>query len=662
MKKIINTLLSCIIFFITISIAYATTDIIPRKVLFGNPDKTNASISRDGNKIAFIAPANGVLNIWVADSKNLTQAKPVTHEQKRPIMGYFWSFNSNYLLYVQDKNGDENFHLYRIDLKSNKIKDLTPFPKVRAGVINLSQNFPNEMLIGLNKNDPKWHDTYLLNIISGKLTLVEKNRQFSGFIADENFKLRIATRPNAENSPEFYIKNPKGKWEFYEKVPFEDALSVGFISFNKKGTVVYKLDSQNRDKAAFYSVDLLTKKKTILAESSKADCQGLLVHPTELTPQAFSSEYEKIEWTVMDDRIKKDFTYLKNAQPENFAIVSRSLADDKWIVQYYSDIKPSSYYLYERDPKTNKPLSLTFLFTTKPLLEKQQLAPMKPIVIKARDGLDLVCYLTLPLAAQKPTPMVLLVHGGPWGRDSWGLDVYHQWLANRGYGVLSVNYRGSTGFGKAFINAGNNEWAGKMHDDLIDAVKWAVKQKIANPQKIAIMGGSYGGYATLVGLTFTPDIFCCGVSIVGPSNLFTLLKTIPPYWEPEIALFKKRVGDIDTAAGRKMLMERSPLTYADRIKKPLLILQGEHDPRVKKAEAEQIVGKMKEKSIPVTYVLYHDEGHGFIREPNSMSSNAIIEQFLAANLGGRFEPIKDDFKGANFSILEGKDNTLNIKK
>ena len=286
---------------------------------------------------------------------------------------------------------------------------------------------------------------------------------------------------------------------------------------------------------------------------------------------------------------------------------------------------------------------------------------MQAMTVKARDGLALVCYLTLPLAATKPVPMVLLVHGGPWARDSWGLNIYHQWLANRGYAVLSVNYRGSTGFGKAFINAGNNEWGGKMHNDLIDAVNWAIKQKIADPQKIAIMGGSYGGYATLVGLTFTPDIFCCGAATVGPSNLFTLIKTIPPYWEPIIAIFKKRVGDIDTAAGRKMLMERSPLTYVDRIKKPLLILQGEHDPRVKKAEAEQIVSKMKEKAITVTYVLYHDEGHGFIREPNRMSSNAIIEQFLAANLGGKFEPIKDDFKGANFSILEGQGNMPNLK-
>lgn len=673
-KKYFKLLFNCLILFtITTTIFAAPTinntntmnttkvPLIPRKILFGNPEKAMPTVSPRGDKIAFLAPVKRVLNIWVTNGTDLARAKPVTKEIKRDIRGYFWSFENNYLLYVQDQKGDENFHLYRVDLKTGKIKDLTPFPAIRVAVFKMSQKFPQEILIGLNKRNPEWHDVYRLNIVTGKLTLVEENNRFSGFVADEDLKLRIAKKSTPKNSSEYYTKNSKGKWELYEEVPFEDELSTFFIGFNREGTIAYKMDSQNRDKTAFYAADLSTKQKSLLAESDKADCNDLLFHPTELTPQAFSYEYTKVEWNVLDKRIAEDFSYLKKSVPGNFEVADRSLADDKWIVRYYSDVKPSRYYLYERDPKTNKPLHLTFLFSVRPSLENQPLVTMQPVIIKTRDGLDLVGYLTLPpkelqLDPKKGLlPMILFVHGGPWARDSWDFSSRHQWLANRGYAVLSVNFRGSTGFGKAFINAGNKEWGGKMHSDLIDAVNWAVKEKIADPKKIAIMGGSYGGYATLVGLTFTPDVFCCGVSIVGPSNLFTLIKSVPPYWKPEMALFKKRIGDIDTEDGRKLLAARSPLTHVDKIQKPLLILQGEHDPRVKKAESDQIANKMKEKGLPVTYVLYHDEGHGFVREPNSLSSNVIIEKFLADNLGGRFEKkAKDEFKGANFSILEGQ--------
>ena len=673
--KAFEILLGCAVFLMADITGFASTAInnktnimetikvplIPRKVLFESPGKANPKISPDGSKMAFLAPVRGVLNIWVTSSDNLTHAKSVTKEQKRSICNYFWSFNKNYLLYIQDQDGDENFHLYRVDLKTGNIKDLTNFPKTQANVINISPQFPDEILIGLNKRNPKWHDVYRLNITNGKLVLIEENNHYSDFTADENLQLRIAKKPTVENTSEYYIKNSKATWELYEKVSFEDSLSTFFIGFNKEGTVAYKMDSQNRDKAAIYTIDLATKEKSVLAESNKADCTKLLLHPVEIVPQAFAYEYTKVEWTVLDKRIAEDFTYLKNGFPGNFEVSDRSLADDKWIVRYYSDIKSSRFYLYERDPKTNKPVRLTFLFSVRPSFDNQPLVPTQPIIIKSRDGLDLVSYLTLPPKEltqglkEKLLPMVLLVHGGPWCRDSWmGVNLNHQWLANRGYVVLSVNYRGSIGFGKTFINAGNKEWAGKMHNDLIDAVNWAIKEKIADPKKIAIMGWSYGGYATLVGLTFTPSVFCCGITGAGPSNLFTFIKGIPPYWRPEIALFKKRVGDIDTEDGRKLLAKRSPLTYIDRIKRPLLIFHGEHDPRVNKAESDQVVNKMKQKAIPVTYVLYHDEGHDFVRDPTYLSMHAIMEQFLAENLGGRFEEIKNDFKGADFSVLEGK--------
>jgi dipeptidyl aminopeptidase/acylaminoacyl peptidase len=320
------------------------------------------------------------------------------------------------------------------------------------------------------------------------------------------------------------------------------------------------------------------------------------------------------------------------------------------------DNGPVHYYYYDRAKKKAQ-----FLFTNRKELEGLSLAKMHPVVIKSRDGLDLVSYLTTPPGADpegdgipdKPLPLVLVVHGGPWGRDAWGYDSMHQWLANRGYAVLGVNFRGSTGFGKKFINAGNMEWAGKMHDDLIDAVQWAIEKRIAEPKHVAIMGGSFGGYATLVGLTFTPETFACGVDIVGPSNLVTLLKSIPPYWAPQVELFKKRVGDHTTEEGKAFLRKRSPLTYAKRIKRPLLIGQGANDPRVKQAESDQIVKTMQKKGIPVTYVLYPDEGHGFARPENRLSFFAVAEAFLAECLGGRFEPVGNDLKGSTITVPVG---------
>ncbi|MCK4754991.1 MAG: S9 family peptidase, partial [Calditrichia bacterium] len=321
--------------------------------------------------------------------------------------------------------------------------------------------------------------------------------------------------------------------------------------------------------------------------------------------------------------------------------------------------------LYDRSEK-----KASFMFTNRKKLENAKLSKMHPVVIKSRDGMNLVSYLTLPFwtdtdidaRPDKPLPMVLFVHGGPWARNSWGYHTYHQWLSNRGYAVLSVNYRSSTGFGKDFINAGNLEWAAKMHDDLIDAVNWTIDQGIADKEKIAIMGGSYGGYATLVGLTFTPDIFACGVDIVGPSNLRTLLETIPPYWAPMITMFTTRVGDHRTEEGKKFLESRSPLNFVDKISKPLLIGQGANDPRVKQSEADQIVKAMQEKNIPVIYVLYSDEGHGFARPENRLSFNAVTDIFLATHLGGRSEPIGDDFENSSISVPNGKEYIKTLKE
>jgi dipeptidyl aminopeptidase/acylaminoacyl peptidase len=418
-------------------------------------------------------------------------------------------------------------------------------------------------------------------------------------------------------------------------------------------------DSRGRDTAAVTAVNLETGATRILAADPRADASGVLAHPTEGTIQAVAFNYTRTEWTVLDPAVQADLDYLRTVAPGDVAVTSRTLDDRVWTVAFLLDNGPARSYLYDRAAKR-----ATFVFTNRKAMEGLPLARMHPVVIRSRDGLELVSYLTLPPEAdpdgrgrpRHAVPLVLSVHGGPWARDSWGLDPEHQWLANRGYAVLSVNFRGSTGFGKRFVNAANREWAGKMHDDLLDAVAWAVREGIALRDRICITGGSYGGYATLIGLTFTPTVFACGVDIVGPSNLITLLNTIPPYWEPGIAQFTSRVGDHRTEDGRRFLESRSPLPFVARIQRPLLIGQGANDPRVKQSESDQIVAAMQKKGISVTYVLYPDEGHGFVRPENRLSFNAVMEAFLSRHLGGRYEPVGDAFGGSTVTVPTGADD------
>jgi dipeptidyl aminopeptidase/acylaminoacyl peptidase len=419
------------------------------------------------------------------------------------------------------------------------------------------------------------------------------------------------------------------------------------------------VDSRGRNTAALATLNIQTGKSKVVGEDSRADVDDVMIHPTERNLQAYSVNFDRVQWKIIDPAIKRDVDYLRTVAAGDLKVTSRTLDDTRWIITYVMDDGPVCYYLYDRPAKKAE-----FLFTNNERMARYTMSKMTPVVFKSRDGMNLVSYLTLPATEKvagriphpkQPLPMVLFVHGGPWARDQWGLNPNHQWLANRGYAVLSVNYRGSTGFGKNFINASSMEWAGKMHDDLLDAVNWAVNEKIADPKNVAIMGGSYGGYATLVGLTFTPDTFACGVDIVGPSNLATLLNTIPPYWAPMIELFTKRVGDHRTDEGRSFLNQRSPLTFVDRIKKPLLIGQGANDPRVKQSESDQIVKAMQGKKIPVAYVLFPDEGHGFARPENRMSFNAVAEAFLSQHIGGRYEPIGDGFKGSSITVPTGAD-------
>jgi dipeptidyl aminopeptidase/acylaminoacyl peptidase len=634
-----------------------TSHLIPRDLLFGNPDRTMVRISADGSNMSYLAPVKGVLNVWVAPAGHLEKARPVTNDTYRGIHDYGWAYTNKDLLYLQDKNGNENYSIYAVNLSSGLVKNLTPFEGVQANIKALSPKFPHDAVISLNKRDPEYSDLYKLNITTGNLTLLLENKEFMDFDVEDNLTVRLAHKMTPDGGEEIYKLTNNG-WELFQKIGKDDFLTTGSLGFNKNNKDVYFMDSRGRDTAALFDMNLTTGNETLIAEDPKADFSDSMTHPTEKNVQAVAFTYERKQWKVIDQSIAGDLDYLRKVANGDVEVLDRTLDDKTWIVAYLMDDGPVRYYSYDRDKKEAK-----FLLTNMEKLDGQPLAKMIPVVIKSRDNMSLVSYYTLPLGIdksgdgkpEKPVPMVLYVHGGPWSRDEWGFDPVHQWLANRGYAVLSVNYRESTGFGKNFTNAGNLEWGRKMQDDLVDAVNWSIKQGIADPEKIAIMGGSYGGYATLAGLTFTPKLFSCGVDICGPSNLTSLLESVPAYWRPEVELWTSRVGDYRTKEGRELLKERSPINYAGKIQRPLLIGQGANDPRVRQNESDQIVNVMRAKNLSVTYAIYSDEGHGFARPENKISFYAVAEAFLAKHLGGRYEPIGMDFNGSTIAVPTGAD-------
>lgn len=638
--------------------------LISRKLLFGNPDKTQARISPDGKFLSYLAPVNGVLNVWVGPANDPDSAKPVTNDTNRGIRLHQWAYTSKHIFYIQDKGGDENWRIYGVDLESSEVTDFTPIEKVAARIEATSPRTPDKVVIALNDRNEELHDLYILDLKTGERTLLIQNDEgFLAYILDDEFHVRMGSRMTPDGGMDVMTRNGDGAWELFMHVPMDDMLTTQVFGFDASGQIMYIADSRERNTSALVLYDTKTGKFKLTAEDPRADLSGVIIHPTDYRVQAVSFTYDRRHWQILDSSIQSDLDFLATVENGEIDVTSRTLDDQHWIVAYTMDNSPLRYYRYDRAVKKAR-----FLFSNRKELEGKPLASMESVIIKSRDGLDLVSYLTLPVGSASnktnrpatPLPMVLFVHGGPWGRDDWGFNPWHQWLANRGYAVLSVNFRASTGLGKAFTNAGNKEWGVAMHNDLLDALDWAVKEGIADKKSIAIMGGSYGGYATLAGLTFTPDVFACGVDIVGPSNLITLLETTPPYWAPMLEMLTSRVGDHRTEEGREFLRSRSPLTHADKIRKPLLIGQGANDPRVKQAESDQIVQAMQAKNIPVTYVLYPDEGHGFARPENNLSFTAVAEAFLAGVLEGRYEPIGDDFAGASITVPTGAEQVSGL--
>ncbi len=620
-------------------------DLIPRSVLFGNPERISPHISPDGTRLAWIAPDKGVLNVWVApigaSGVDWDAARVVTDDTDRGIRAYTWARDDRHLLYVQDTGGDENWRLYDVDLDTPAAaggqaglakRDLTPFEGIQARIIATRKSHRDEVLVGINRENPQLHDVFRLDLKTGELTKLIENPGYAGWLADENMVVRGAVNPLPEGGLDVLVRDDaESDFRTLFTIPADDAPNTDVLAFTGDGKSLIAISSLGVDTGRLVRIDLASGQEQVLLEDPDADVTGAVLHPDTREPQVVLVLKDRADYHVLDPAVQVGFDAIRALDPGDPQLVGRDEADATWLVAFINDADPVRYYAFDRATRTGR-----FLFESRPELARYELARMEPFSFTTRDGLTVHGYVTFPPGAGRSgLPAVLDVHGGPQVRDTWGWNPEAQWFANRGYMCIQVNYRGSTGYGKAFVNAGDREWGAKMHDDLIDAVGHVVDQGWADRDRIAIYGGSYGGYAALVGAAFTPDVFRCAVDIVGPSNLQTLLETIPPYWAPAKAQLYKRVGNPET--DKEFLWSRSPLSRARDIRIPLLIAQGANDPRVKQAESEQIVAALAEAGIDYEYMLFPDEGHGFAKPANRIKFYAAAERFLAKYLGGRFE-------------------------
>ncbi len=612
-------------------------ELIPRQVLFGNPERVGPCLSPDGTRLAWIAPHQDVLNVWVApataaDGIDWAAARVVTDDTDRGIRIVAWAHDGRHLLYLQDTGGDENWRLHDVDLETMRRRDLTPFDGVQAQIVAGDRKFPTEILIALNRDNAKLHDVYRLDLVTGELALHMRNPGFVQWVADAQLVVRAAAKPRPDGGFVLHVRDGgDADWRSLRTIPGDDAPGTQLIAFSEDGGSLLATTSVGAETGRLVRVDVATGATQVLAEDLEADVSGVRIRRDTRQPQIAMLRKDRAEYLVLDPAVAADLEAIRALHPGDPVFADADDADATWLVAFTNNAGPISYFAYDRASKTGR-----FLFEHRPELSRYQLASMEPFRFTTRDGLEIHGYLTFPPGAdRRGLPAVLIVHGGPGTRDTWGFDPRAQWLANRGYLCIQVNYRGSTGYGKAFVNAGDREWGGKMHDDLVDAVAFAAGQGWADPARVAIYGGSYGGYAALVGAAFTPEVFCCAVDICGPSNLKTMIETLPPYWAPMIARFHRRVGD--PAKDAEFLWSRSPLSRVSDIRIPLLIAQGANDPRVKQTESEQIVAALKDAGIEHEYLLFPDEGHGLAKPENRLRFYAAAERFLARHLGGRAE-------------------------
>lgn len=620
----------------------AVPPVLDRELFFGNPEIAGGQLSPDGKYIAFLKPWKETRNVWVKKTGDpYTKAKLVTADPKRPIPGFFWSRDSKVVLFVQDKDGDENYNVYAVDpaaapeagKDAPPARNLTDAKGARAMIYAVPKGDPDTIWVGLNDRDAAWHDVYKVKISTGERTLVRKNTErIAGWVFDLAGQLRLAVRVADNGDTEVLRIDPEAFTKVYSCTVFE---TCGPERFHKDGKRVYMQTNKGEpDLVRLTLFDPATGAEEVVESDPKGRVDFGSSVFSEATDELVATAYEdeRLRIYFRDKSFEADYRLLEKKLPGKEVLPASTTADDRlWMITAYSDVDPGSRYLFDR--KTKK---LSLEYKARERIPREHMAPMTAIRYKSSDGLEIPAFLTLPKGVPaKNLPLIAFPHGGPWARDGWGFDNYAQFLANRGYAVLQPNFRGSTGYGKKFLNAGNNQWGDLMQDDITWGVKHLVDKGIADPKRVGIMGGSYGGYATLAGVAFTPDLYAAGVSIVGPSNLLTLLETIPPYWEAGRIIFHERMGNPNKPEGKKQLERQSPLNSAGKIKTPLLVAQGANDPRVKKAESEQIVIALRDRGFPVEYILAPDEGHGFARPVNSMSLMAATEAFFAKHLGGR---------------------------
>ena len=633
--------------------------LIPRKAFHQDPSHCWVRLSPDGSQLAWLSPHEGALNIWTAPAERPADKRLLTRGENRPVVWLQWSECSRFIFFLQDETGDENYHLYALEVSTAACRDLTPFPAVSARLVMHSLVSPDQVLLAVNDRDKAWHDVWRVELGTGERRLVYRNvDRISGFVADHQGRLRLARRASADFEGDELLLFEESGLVLWQRIPFEDAFTTWVCGFDASGETLFWISSIGRDTNALLKVDLRSDAETLLAQHPAADLLSLIVDPKSFEPISVIADPGRQERILLDPSAEAIVEVLAERFGEGVetSIVSLGRDSPLALVSSWGPADPGRYFLLNRDTR-----EIELLFHANDALRDLPFAPMRVERVRMSDGLEVVCYLTLPSDGDgtrpppRPLPLVLTVHGGPWARDHWCFDAQHQWLANRGYAVLSVNYRGSTGFGKAYLNAGDREHGRRILQDLLDSVDWATAQGIADPDRIAIMGLSYGGYCAFAAAAFAPDRFCCSIPIVGITDLITFIEQAPPYWTGYRQIFDKRFGEVSSEEGRALLRSRSPLYFTEQIRTPMLIGHGANDVRCTLEQSETMVRALEGQGVPVTFVVFPDEGHGLYKPRNRIAFNAMIEAFLAQHLGGCCEPVGDDFDGSSHEIRAGQD-------